>query len=305
MNNTQTSFFIRDCSKGLIDALPVSRAGERSLVIYHIIGTIKESFEQATRRLLRLAELAHGQRDYVALQELSSALATVPFAPAQRAARYYQAILAKRAGHLDAAQAMLESISAPRAVQTLATIHEAKGEFDDAARLHIEAMRAAQSVDPLTIINASIQLSAIKSIAGDHHAALLDLKNISPLVRAFARLHPHLWFQLHNELAVELAATRQTVEARAAVAVAVAAPIVQAYPEWQATAAELAKQDTARIVVAVVQAEQGSDAAPVQITLVFTTHRATLPYSLFTDSPTTRALNPRASPRAPPFVNLK
>jgi len=298
MNKTTNSFFIGDTPKGSFAALP-DKAGGRELSgrILQQIAIANESFEQATRRLLRLCELAHGARDYVALDAISQALASIPFAPAQNAATYYAAIIAKRDGDFDRAVDLLAPLDAPRAVQTLATIHEAKGHHADAARLYVEALRTARAVDPLTVINATIQLSAIKSSAGDHHAALADLQAIAPLVRTFSRLHPHLFYQLHNELAVELAAVGQIDEARAAVAVAIASPIAEAYPEWRETAREVAP---ARVMV-VVKIEQEAGEPTETRTLMFRFHNDDSSHryhQIVTIH--TRTLNPRAGPRAPP-----
>lgn len=271
MNTTQTSFLIVDCSKGLNTALPMARAGERSGVILHATAIANESFEQATRRLLRLCELAHGARDYDALRELSAALQSIPFAPAQGAATYYAAIIAKRAGDFERAADLLSTLDVPRAIQTLGTIYQAQGDQTEAARLYIEALRRAREVDALAVINAAIQLSAIKSSAGDHTAALLDLESLWPMVRIVARAHPHRFFQFHNEMAVELAAVGNTEAARRAADVAMSAPIAEQYPEWQETAAEL--RECERVAVVVVAPQSADKRQRASFILPLITHQ--------------------------------
>jgi tetratricopeptide (TPR) repeat protein len=301
MNTTQKSFFIGDCSKGVNAALPMARAGERSLAIYHTVGTIREGFEQTTRRLLRLAELAHGQRDYDVLNEISMRLQAIPFQPAQNAARYYAAILAKRQGELASAVDLLSSLTAPRAIQTLATVYEAQGNYDEAVRLNTEAMRAAHGVDPLTIANAGAQLAIIKSIASDHHGALADLQRLLLLVRAVASTHGYLYGQWCNAVAVELAAVGNLDEARRVIAPALASPILDRFPEYQATAKEL--QQPARIVVVVP--EQGSEPTEFLPIVSRNPRRASGNcYQItFAIIPNARILHARASPRAPPSLS--
>jgi hypothetical protein len=262
MRKTTNSLFIGERSKGVISpALPEKAGGcELSRRLYHIVGSITESFEAATRRLLRLAEIAHGARDTAALREISLALQAIPLESAQRAAAYYGALVMKRAGLLDTAAAMLEPLDVPRAGQTLATIRELQGQWSEATRLHAEAMRRAKGVDALAVVNARIQLATLKSIAGDHHAALADLESLWPMVRTLARRWPHLFYQLHNEIAVELAAVGQLDGARRACAVALSAPIAHAYPEWHETADELRELERAAIAV-IVPAAQHQKAA--------------------------------------------
>jgi len=234
----------------------MARAGGLSGAILHAITSTNESFEQATRRLLRLAELSHGARDYDALEEISRTLEAIPFAPAQNAAVYYRALVMKRAGHLDTAADLLATLAAPRAIHTLGTVYKAKDDWANAAQLYVKALHHARNVDPLTVINASIELATVKSIAGEHHAALADLENLWPMVRTLARRWPHLFFQLHNELAVELAAVGRVEAARQACAVAVSAPVADCYPEWRETQAEIAEPERVAVAVAVLISKQ-------------------------------------------------
>src|ERR1051325_10377442 len=236
MRDITKSFFIGERSKGVIAALPNRTGGcELSSRLYHIVGGITESFEQTTRRLLRLSEIAHGARDTHAPREISLALEAIPFAPAQRAATYYGALVMKRAGLLDTAAAMLETLDATRAVQTLATVRELQGQWSEATYLHAEAMRRARGVDGLTTLNARAQLAIIRSQAGDHHGALADLQELWPLVRVVAKAHPHLYPQWCNALALEMAAVGNLDDARAAITAALASPIATRFPEYQAT----------------------------------------------------------------------
>ena len=309
MNNTHTSFFIRDCSsKEVVAALP-ERAGPRRLSTRSIltaIGRANESLERATARLIRSAELAYGARDDEALKAITGALLSVPFAAAHRAGSYYRAVLLTRAGQLDSTAELLATINAPRALLTLGTVEEYRGNFDEAARLHVEAMRAGRGVDLFTVAGAGMQLAAIKGIAGDSQAAASELRALFPLVCQAARLHPHLWFQYHNEIAVELAATGETEAARRAADIAVASPIAEAYPEWHETAAELREPERALVVVVEPKWEAKRQEAKGESLLV--THHSSRAGSApvaVTHHSSFRIHQARApgQPRAPPVVS--
>jgi tetratricopeptide (TPR) repeat protein len=263
------------------------------------VAAANESFEQATRRLIRLCDLAYGQRDYERLEAFSRALQSIPFKPAQDAGGYFEALCLRRARQYDAAADLLADLHQPRAVQTLATIYEAKGDYESAARLNVEALRRTD--DAFTAVCASMQLAVIRSIDGDHAGALHGFQSLLPLVRVASRLHPHVYPAWCNALAVELNELGRTDEARAAVAVAIASSIARAYPEWQETKGEIEQAQPAGLVVAAPQREESE---PPSLPIVgsepprASANRLQIAYLL----PATRALNPRASPRAPPSL---
>jgi hypothetical protein len=306
MKQTAKSFFIGECSEEGLTALPCGASRLRAFesIVSHI-ATANESFTQATARLIRLCELAYGQRDYERLQGITEALQSIPFTPAQNATRYYQAVLLKRQGELDRAASLLGDLSAPRALLTLGTVEECRGNFDSAARLHIEAMKASRGVDPFTYAGAAMQLATIKAVSGDHVGSLYSFQSIGPLVRVVARSQPYLYPLWCNAVAVELSELGRADEARAASAVAVASSIAEAYPEWQETAKEIAETSPARIAIVVVEPQrEESEPPPLMLCIGEPPRRviADCPQSPFTDSSATCALNPRASPRAPPSL---
>jgi tetratricopeptide (TPR) repeat protein len=300
---TNSLFIIGETPKGSVSALPDKAGGLRAFaeILTHV-ASAQESFEQVTRRLIRLCEIAYGQRDYKRLREITEALQSIPFTPAQNAARYYQAVLLKRQGELDRAASLLGDLSAPRALLTLGTIEEYRGDFDSAARLHVEAMKASRGVDAFTYAGAAMQLATIKAVSGDHAGSLHSFQSIGPLVRLAAASQPYLWPLYCNAVAVELSELGRVEEARRASAVAVASPIAEAYPEWQETKREIEQAQPARLVVAVPQREESEPASlsengsePRRIT-------ADCPQSPFTNSPTTRAPLQNHQPRAPPSL---
>ena len=138
-------FIVGKSPKGSVAALP-DKAGGRVLSerIITAIATANESLEQATARLIRLAEVAYGQRRNDELDAIADALLSVPFAAAHRAGNHYKAIALKRGGELDRAADLLADLDAPRALHALASIRIYQRNTSEAVRLHTEAMRAAR-----------------------------------------------------------------------------------------------------------------------------------------------------------------
>jgi len=129
-----------------------------------------------------------------------------------------------------------------------------------------------RGVDAFTFLSAQLQLSATKSYAGDHYAALADLQRLGPLVSLVARRHVHLWPLYCNDLAYELGLVGRIDEARAASAVAVASPVAAAYPEWRETAEEIAERQSSKAIIVVAIPED----APGELE----THRRTPIYGV-------------------------
>ncbi len=216
-------------------------------VLFHIANG-QHSFSILARKLTRIAELAYGRRDITTLDAVSPILSNLPMKAAQDAGLYYSAIAANRRGNCEQACSILEPLAETasqmikaRSIQTLGVIHWYRRDFDESARLQIEAAKAARDVDGFTLLIALCQIAAVKGDAGDHRQAVSDLENLWPIVQVVSREHPHFFYQYHNEIAVELAAVGRINEAREAIKVAMATPISEAYPEWQETAAELAE----------------------------------------------------------------
>jgi tetratricopeptide (TPR) repeat protein len=211
--------------------------------------------------LVRVAELAYGRRDAGTLEHAGRELAGLPIEQAQNAGLYYCAIAAKWHGRISEARMILEIVRGPyqaRALHALGAIEHALGRFDEAASFYAEAINANTGCDAFAIISTQFQFSAIKSLNGDHGKALNDLFSLWPVVKVAAKLHPHLWPTIHNEIAFELLQLGKIKEARQAAAIAVASPIARQYPEWQETAAEAeaATSQTILIVVPSRPAEQ-------------------------------------------------
>jgi hypothetical protein len=273
----------------------------RADTLFRLLAKVKD-ITYLTWVLIRLAEIAYGARDFVTLDELSQVMLAIPRKSAQDAARYYAAVIAKRVGQLDHAIELLSTLNQPRAIQTLATVCENRGEWGEAIRLHVEAMRVGQAIDTLAVINAQLQLSAFKSLDGDHQASLEDLQRLHPFVALATPQHPHLWPLFHNDLAFELLQLGRIEEARAASAVAVASPIAHAYPEWQETAAEITERQSSRAIITVaipLEAPDESEERPRTLIPSEPLTPARLPVA--PPPPTTARLLTCAPIRAPTF----
>ena len=280
---------------------------DRTVALFQLLGAVKD-ITHLTRALIRLAEIAYGWRDLQMLADISAMLCGLPGREAQSTGLYYQAIILRRAGKYEASKRLLEHVSASapptlqaRSLQTLGTVYEAQGEWDEAIRFYTEALRAARNVDGFAVFGAVGQLTIFKSIAGDHKAALSDIESLWPIVQLVSPRHPHLFYQFHNELAVELAAVDRIAAAGEAIRIATASPIAHAYPEWQETAAEIAEQQPSRAIVAVALPPPEAD-APEERPRLLIQHRLLssrrLPLAL--PSPILARLLTRAPTRAPP-----
>ena len=147
-----------------------------------------------------------------------------------------------------------------------------------------------------------MELAIIRSVEGDHAGSLQAFRSLWPVVRVAARQHPQLFAAYHNALAVELSELGHRDEARAAISVALASPIAHAYPEFQATAAEIAQAQPQRIAVVVIELPQEEGETITASALVTATSEPPRRFSPISLSIARTLLNPRAPTRAPPSL---
>ncbi|MGA9773663.1 MAG: hypothetical protein WBV94_31825 [Blastocatellia bacterium] len=204
-----------------------------------------------TTHLSRLAEIAYSRRDIEALEIIAGQLLNFSDRRSQGAGLYYRAIVAKRRGDDPRAIALLETVNSARAIQALGAIEFDAGRFEHALPLFIRAAQAAKGIDVATSLNALYQVSAIKSIAGNHGQALDDLLSLWPIVRSVIKSHPHLYFNWHNDVAFELLQVGRIQEARESLSVALTSPISASYPEYSETRAEIERCERRKIIVTV------------------------------------------------------
>jgi tetratricopeptide (TPR) repeat protein len=201
MKNTVNSFLIGTFSDENRIALPVKgrEGGISSRGFYHgLIISSGVATTQHEQKLIRLAEIAYGQRNIPALEKLSAELCSLPSDSARDAGMYYAAIVAKRNGQVEFARSMLESlVDSPtfsaRATQTLGALYYDIGNTHQAMPLFAEA---ARSNDIYVKYVALMQVSSIKSTAGEHRAAIEDIERLLPLARVVSGSQPHLFYCL-------------------------------------------------------------------------------------------------------------
>jgi tetratricopeptide (TPR) repeat protein len=221
--------------------------------------------------LITLAEQAYGLRQVDKLADLSEALLALPLPrPYRSAARYFRGLELIRRGDLDLAKSVLEAVAAEpphrytaRAIESLGVLFQTRGDFESALKLYMDAScRAAEkgSADFLTPIFAYRNVAVLKSVDGDHKAALAYLERMLPIARAIGSCHPAVYYDYLNSLAVELSELGRLQEAVRASRIAISSPIAAGYPEWRHTFDEIAhkRQRTSHSVVAVRQPIIGS-----------------------------------------------
>ena len=218
------------------------------------VGDLNAFYQKST--LLKLAEVAYSKRDLLALEHIAAQLLSLPNEQAKSAGLYYAAIVAKRSGQERRAISLLESIGSDsfiraKAIQTLGAIEFDAGRHEAALPLFLQAAREARGVDIATSLNALYQVSAIKSIAGDHRQALDDLLSLWPVVRSVVKTHPHLYANWHNDCAFELLRLGRVEDAKASLSVALASPVAGNYQEYRETQSEIERYERKKIIVAV------------------------------------------------------
>jgi tetratricopeptide (TPR) repeat protein len=249
-SDTTISFFMKSSNQDNT-ALPMASGPPRLYPFAISVGLATYQRE----RLRRIAELAYSYRNITAMEQAAFQLLAFD----RDAALYYLAIATKWHGRTDEARKLLESIHGPyqsRAIHALGAIHHAAGQFDDAAKFYSEAIKANKEHGLLALVNSRLQASAIKSVRGQHEQSLDSLLSLWPVIRAAAKQYPHLWPSFHNDIACELLALGRLEDAKRVASVAIASPLVHAYPEFQETALEIAESERQTILVVVPARKQ-------------------------------------------------
>jgi tetratricopeptide (TPR) repeat protein len=250
-------------------AEPQLRHGHRAL--YQQVGALLVNQIQPRHfltdfgdKLVMLAEHAYSHRQLPTVENISRALIALPLPPAyQTAGLYFRALELIRRGELDSAQAILEQVVAEpshrytaRAIQSLGVTFHARGELESALKLYVEAAERATNkgrFDLLTAVYAQKNIVVLKSANGDHSGALSDLERMLPLARQAGTLHPQVYYDYLNSIAVERSSLGLLAEARCASGAAIASPFATAYPEWRETFIEIRhkQRQASRSVLAV------------------------------------------------------
>ena len=200
-------------------------------------------------KLVGLAEHAYGLRQADALVKLSQTLLALPL-PSQyeSAARFFLALGLRRRGQHEVCKAVLERVAfepehmySARALQSLGAVIQDFGDYELALQVYSEVGRAAEKgrLEPASIF-AQKNFATIHGLKGDHQRAVAELERLSPFVRAIGPIHPHVYYDYLNSLAVELANVGRLEEAARTSKIAISSPFSAAYPEWKETYNEIA-----------------------------------------------------------------
>lgn len=220
-----------------------------------IIGLYSErAFVDLGNKLIRLAEQAYGFRQGQALMELSQALLALPLPREYKsAARFFRGLGLRRLGEVEAGNVVLEGVAtepahrySARAIQSFGAVIQDSGDYQMAVKLYSEAGRYASErgrLDPATVLFTQKNIATIHGLRGDHHRAVADLERLAPLVRAVGPIHPHVYYDYLNSLAVELGNVGRLEEAARASLIAVSSPFSAVYPEWQQTFDDIASME--------------------------------------------------------------
>jgi len=193
---------------------------------------------ELANELIRFAEQAYFVRDVDALDEVSRVLMNLSVDGARQIGTYYYALAINRKAR-DEAEALLETIAdngsityRARAIQTLGANYRQTGQLDEALRFQLEALRVAS--DPKargfqTALMAHWEIAIVKSLNGDHGAALADLRKLQPLVNLIGKQKPFYFYAYCNSLAVELAELGCFADAEAFSAITLASPLARVY----------------------------------------------------------------------------
>jgi tetratricopeptide (TPR) repeat protein len=267
---TKNNLFMIDTSSKVSLTAPVKGRGSGLAEALYQVLKSSASIREGTKALVRVCELAYGQRNFEVLNEAGKVLCSLPHAQAREYGLYYQAIVTYRHGNRLQANAIFESLVDSglriRALQSLAADYHKQGQLDEAFKTYNRIIEYSTNDDASTVASTLLNLSAISSAHGKHDDALESLRLAWPVVKRTSRLHPHLFYVWHNEMAFELCQVREIEQAKKAVRVAVESKLAEGYPEWRETAAEIAQAERTRIVVVV--AAQSPEPRPQQKVII-------------------------------------
>lgn len=230
-----------------------------------------EGFQSLGRQLAAITRQALLSRQMDVVEQVSQMMLALPISDELRnLGHYYQAISLNRQKDFNQARQLLESIiekATPayraRALQCIGATYFDSGQLDAALPFYLAAGKIASDKDPLTFVEAALQIAIVKSIHGDHKQALEDIEKLFPLIRVIGKHYPVVYYDFLNSLAVELGEVGRINEAKAACSIALASPFAPAYPEWTETHDELEAKRTSA-TPSVITFSQAPEAKPGQ-----------------------------------------
>jgi hypothetical protein len=200
------------------------------------------SLREYVAALLGAAERAQLSRDRARLTELIAQLRKLPLNKwEQNCLGYYEAWseLASLPNSRGCLYRLAETAPLGYRVRSLMTVGGLAalgGDLNTALRDHAEAMKMVRFTrEPERYILSCFLLrnqASIIGLGGDQKGALNRLREIGPLARAVARIHPVFGLEYLNAIANELLECGHHAEARYVISVPAAAPLAMRFPEW-------------------------------------------------------------------------
>jgi len=103
----------------------------------------------------------------------------------------------------------------------------------------------------VTLLEAHRGIALLRSVEGDHRAAVRDLERLMPLAHLIGKRGHPSYFAFLNSYALELSEGGRNEEARQVGSVVAASPFISRYREWQETVAEIESRRKRRSFIAV------------------------------------------------------
>lgn len=194
-------------------------------------------------QLIQSAEASYCLRDIESQREIGLLLQSFGY-PFNQVGKYYESIYLHRTGQFDKARALLESVaeSAParyrsKALLSLSAVEQNIGRFEESLRLRLQG--SASCDDPVTFLEAQRGIAILRSVEGDHRAALRDLERLMPLAHAIGKRGHPAYFAFLNSYALELSESGKDEQAEQVANVVAASPFITRYQEWRETVSEV------------------------------------------------------------------
>ena len=217
------------------------------------------SHQQLGNRLIQLAERAHAFRQFDKVKECGQILSNIPIKSYQAIGHYFLGVAAnsKGNGDQDEAKRLFELVvdTTPddykvKSILSLGALAFNKMDFDSALFFYRETIKVGKLSE--ATIQAIKTINVMKALEGSHAQAVKGLETILPLIKYAPA---HVYFDVLNSYALELAEVGRKDEARNIMRVVVASPFAFAYPEWQDTAKELREPNRSFVAVPQIKSE--------------------------------------------------
>jgi hypothetical protein len=225
--------------------------------------------ESSALSLIRLAELAYGEREHLRLAQISDALSNHRCFEAIGA--YYKGLAVMRSGKgdLHAARRLLEQAAdycpvnyRAKALLSLGAVAGYQGNVSTELNHYRDALDIqGQDISTRLELNRAVAFNYTE--AGDYHKAIALLESLAPIAREAARINPRLYYDLLNNYAVNLRAVGRLREALYYATLITVSPLAQHIPEWTETKDEvsqaIAEQEAAPAIVVVPHLEREAE----------------------------------------------